>query len=169
MERGPIWPTTKSCQLLGTPCNIKPPTHPPKKDSPQKTLFFFQKFLWDIPSHIIQPWHHLPQNFFRWTAHEIWLKTKINLQFQLYCSWGTHLFRLRKFIQKQEIWASRPPILNPVRFINSGFFKLKIILFGYQCTHLCFQRWGIKTSWLQSQKMKGNTYFEPISASSWHF
>ena len=107
LERGPIWPTTKSCQLLGTPCNIKPPPPPfptpPKKDSPYKTLFFFQKFLWDIPSHIIQPWHHLPQNFFQWTAHEIWLKTKINLQFQLYCSWGTHFFRLRKFIQKQEI------------------------------------------------------------------
>ena len=123
----------------------------------------------DIPSQIIQPWHHPLQNFFPWTPHEMWLKTKINLQFQLYWSRGTHFFRQRKFIQKQEIWASRPPILDPGCFRKSGFVKLKITIFDYKCTQVYFQGLGIKKSLSESQKMKGSTSFEPISVLLWHF
>ena len=72
----------------------------------------FEIHLRGIPSHIIQPWHHSPQNVFPCTPHEIWLKNKINLQFQLYFSKGTIFFRHRKFVQKQEIWMEQPAILD---------------------------------------------------------
>ena len=114
-------------------------------------------------------WHHPSQNFFPWTHHEIWLKTKINLQFQLYWSKETHFFRQRKFVQKQEIWVSRPSILDPGYFRKYQFMKLKIILFGYKCTQVRFQGWGIQKSWLESQNMTENISFEPISVLLQHF
>ena len=94
-----------------------------------------------------------PQNVFRWTPHEIWVKTKINLQFQL------HFFRQKICSEKRNFGGRDPPILDPCRFRKSGFVKLKTIIFGYKCTQLCFRGWEIQTSWLESQKMKRNTSF----------
>ena len=121
----------------------------------------------DILSHIIQAWPQPPQKLFPWTPHEIWLKTKINLQFQLYCS-RELVFSDRIFIQKKEILVSQPPNLDHSYFRKSEFVKLSI-LFDYKCTQVCFHGWWIEKSWLQSQTMNENTYFEPISASLWHF
>ena len=62
---------------------------------------------WNIPSHIYHPaLTPTPLNFFPWTSHEIWLRTKMNLQF------GNHFFRKWKLIQKQEIWVFQPSILD---------------------------------------------------------
>ena len=62
----------------------------------------------DIPSHIIQAWPQPPQKLFPWTPHEIWLKTKINLQFQLYCSRGTHFFRQDIHSEKRNFGVTTP-------------------------------------------------------------
>ena len=43
--------------------------------------------------HYGKPCNPTPSKFFPWTPHKIWLKTKINLQIQLYWSRGIHFFR----------------------------------------------------------------------------